>query len=377
MDNWLLNNLLTFILAGIVVGGLIPQILIIAYRKRLFDSHDERKIHDGAVPRLGGIAFVPGIIFSVLLILGLGVKCNANEIREVMMQGEVGLFFLLCSLMLLFLLGIADDLVEVRYRAKFIFQIIAGILTIASGIWIADLHGFLGLQTIPDWIGWMLTVFAIVYIINALNLIDGIDGLAGSIAFLTLAYFGAAFYDADYYIYSMVAFGGAGGLLPFIYFNMYGSSKKNNKIFMGDTGSLTLGMVIAFLAVEFTNIREQGNVFADLNPITVAFSPLIIPILDQCRVFFHRIIRRRNPFMPDRCHIHHKLLDLGLTGRQTLTIILIADIGFVGLNWGLSIAGINVNWIVLTDLLIWTIGNILLTKSIRTIEKKEKTVLYD
>ncbi|MDE6271647.1 MAG: undecaprenyl/decaprenyl-phosphate alpha-N-acetylglucosaminyl 1-phosphate transferase [Muribaculaceae bacterium] len=377
MDNWLLNNFLTFILAGVVVGGLIPQILIIAYRKRLFDSHDERKIHDGAVPRLGGIAFVPGIIFSVLLILGLGIKCNAHEIREVIMQGEVGLFFLFCSLMLLFLLGIADDLVEVRYRAKFIFQIIAGILTIVSGIWICNLHGFLGIGVIPDWIGWFLTVFAIVYIINALNLIDGIDGLAGSIAFLTLAYFGLAFYDADYYIYSMVAFGGAGGLLPFIYFNMYGSSKKNNKIFMGDTGSLTLGMVIAFLAVEFSNIREHGNIFADVNPITVAFSPLIIPILDQCRVFFHRILKRRNPFMPDRCHIHHKLLDVGLSDRKTLLVILLVDIGFVGLNWGLSVGDLNVNWIILIDFVLWTLGNMLLTKSIRKIEKKTGIILYD
>lgn len=361
----------------IVVGGLIPQILIIAYQKKLFDSHDERKIHLGTVPRLGGIAFVPGIIFSMMLILGLGVKCEAFRIQEVMAQGEVGLFFLFCSLMLLFLLGIADDLVEVRYRAKFLFQIIAGVLTISSGIWLSNLHGLIGLQHLPDIIGWILTIFMIVYIINALNLIDGIDGLAGGIAFIVLMYFGIAFFDASYYIYSMLAFGGAGGLLPFIYYNVCGSASKNRKIFMGDTGSLTLGMVIAFLAVEFTNITEKGNIFADINPIIVAISPLIIPLFDQLRVFFHRVIRHRNPFMPDRCHIHHKLLAIGMTSHQALLAILVASICFIVINWLLSEWHLNVNWIIVIDFTIWTIGNIYITKLIRIRENSSGKPLYD
>lgn len=377
MDNWLLNNILTFLLALILVGGLIPQILIIAYRKKLFDSQSIRKTHEGAVPRLGGIAFVPGIIFSVMLILGLGVKLNASGIQEVMYNGEVGLFFLFCSLMLLFLLGIADDLVEVRYRAKFIFQIIAGILTIVSGIWIVNIHGLLCINELPDWVGWCLTIFVIVYIINALNLIDGIDGLAGSIALITLLYFGCAFFDAGYYIYSMVAFGGAGGLVSFIFYNLYGNPKKNNKIFMGDTGSLTLGMVLAFLAVEYSIIPQQGVVFADINPIVVALSPLIIPIFDQFRVFMHRVIRGRNPFLPDRCHIHHKLLDIGLSPRQTLFAIIALDLIFIISNWALSASDVNINVIGLIDVGAWTAGNILLTRCIRRREKSLHETLYD
>ena len=377
MDNWLLNNILTFILTIIVVGGLIPQILIIAYQKKLFDKHDERKIHLGSVPRLGGVSFVPGIIFSVLLVLGIGIKCNVAGIQAVMQQGMVGLFFLFCSLMLLFLLGIADDLVEVRYRAKFLFQIIAGALIIGSGIWISNLHGFLWIDRLPDIIGWFLTIFMIVYIINALNLIDGIDGLAGGIAFFTLVYFGMAFYDASYYIYSMVAFAGAGGLVPFIYYNIFGKASKNQKIFMGDTGSLTLGMVIACLAVEFTNVSERGNVFADVNPIIVGLSPLIIPLFDQLRVFTHRVLMRRNPFMPDRCHIHHKLLSIGLNARQTLIVLLAADLAFIFLNWGLSELHIDSTWIILIDFAIWIISNRCLTRRIRSIEKATGNTLYN
>lgn len=376
MDNWLLNNILTFALAIFVVGALIPQILIISYRKKLFDNHDERKVHVGAVPRLGGVAFVPGIIFSVMLILGLCIKFNASNVEAVMHQGEVGLFFLFCSLMLLYLLGIADDLVEVRYRAKFLFQILAGILTICSGVWISNLHGFLWINEIPHWLGSLFTVFAIVYIINAMNLIDGIDGLAGGIAFITLGYYGLAFYDAGYYIYSMVAFGATGGLVPFIWFNIWGSTKRQHKIFMGDTGSLTLGMVIAFLAVAFTNIEEHGNIFAEINADVVVFTPLIIPVFDQCRVFFHRIKKRRNPFMPDRCHIHHKLMMLGMSPKITLMCILASTVLAIIFNMWMSKCGLGITWIVAVDFVLWTIINMLLTGGIRRLEKRNGERLY-
>lgn len=377
MDNWLYNNILSFLLAIIVVGGLIPKILIIAYRKKLFDGHDARKIHTGAVPRLGGTAFVPGIIFSVLLTLGLAIKGSTPGLCFVLSQEIVPLFFLFCSLMLLFLLGLADDLIEIRYRAKFFFQIVTGVLTIISGVWISNLHGFLMLDSIPEWAGWLITVFLIVYVINSLNLIDGIDGLAGGMSLIALLYFGYAFYDANLFLYSMVAFAGAGGLLPFIFYNIFGNEGNQRKIFMGDTGTLTLGMVIAFLAVEFTNVSEKGNVFAHVNPVLVSFSPLVIPFFDQLRVFFHRIVHRRNPFLPDRSHIHHKLLDIGLSTHVALVILICFSLLFILINWWMSALNVNVNWIVLTDFVVWTLLNMLLTKLIRRREKKLGEELYE
>lgn len=376
MDNWLLDNILTFVLAFLIVGTLIPQILVIAYRRKLFDSNDERKVHIGSVPRLGGIAFVPGIIFSVLFTIGVRLQLNEPGIKDLLTLDLVPVFFLFCSLTLLFLVGIADDLVGVRYSVKFVFQIMAAALTVVSGVYVTDLHGFLGIGVMPDWAGWLLTGLLTVYIINSFNLIDGIDGLAAGLATLTLAYFGMAYYDAGSYIYSMIAFGGVGTLLPFLYFNVLGNANRNRKIFMGDTGSLTIGMVIAFLAVEFTNVREYDNIFAGVNTVVVAFSPLMIPMFDQLRVFFHRIVRHRNPFLPDRCHIHHKLLLLGLSSTQSLLCILGVASLMVAVNWILA-RFLDVNWVIGIDLALWIIGNMAITKALRRRERIVGEKLYD
>lgn len=376
MNNWLYNNILTFILSFVLVGIIIPQILRIAFRKKLFDSHDGRKVHVGNIPRLGGVAFVPGIMFGVLLSLGIGIQLAEPGMRMALHQGLVPVCFLTCSLLLLFLVGIADDLVGVSYKAKFVFQILCGIFTLASGVCVNNLNGFFYIWGLPEWIGWPLTILLIVYVINSLNLIDGIDGLAAGLATLALIYFGWAYYDAGEYILSMIAWGGVGALLPFLYFNIFGNPDNNQKIFMGDTGSLTIGMVIAYLAVGFTQTREYGSVFTDVNPDVVAFSPLMIPLFDQLRVFYHRITRRRNPFMPDRCHIHHKLLALGLTARQALIAILGIALILVGLNWVMS-RYLNVNFVLVIDFLVWLWGNVLLTRAIRRVENSTGKQLYD
>lgn len=376
MNNWLYNNILTFVLSFALVGIIIPQILRIAFRKKLFDTHDGRKVHVGNIPRLGGVAFVPGIMFGVLLSLGIGIQLYEPGVQAVLHQGLVPICFLTCSLLMLFLVGIADDLVGVSYKVKFVFQILCGIFTLASGVCVNNLNGFFYIWGLPEWIGWPLTILLIVYVINSLNLIDGIDGLAAGLATLALIYFGWAYYDAGEYILSMIAFGGVGALLPFLYFNIFGNPDNNRKIFMGDTGSLTIGMVIAYLAVGFTQTREYGNAFADVNPDVVAFSPLMIPLFDQLRVFYHRITRRRNPFMPDRCHIHHKLLALGLNSRQALIAILSVALVLIAVNWVMS-KFINVNFVIVLDFLVWLWGNILLTRAIRRVENSTGKQLYD
>lgn len=376
MSIWLYNNILTFILSFVLVGIVIPQILRIAFHKKLFDSHDGRKVHVGNIPRLGGVAFVPGIVFGVLLSLGICAQMSGFVTDMVFYQGLVPVCFLTCSLLLLFLIGVVDDLVGVSYKAKFVFQILCGIFTLASGVCVNNLNGFLYIWGLPDWVGWPLTILLIVYVINSLNLIDGIDGLAAGLATITLAYFAWAYYDAGEYILSMIACGGIGALLPFLYFNIFGNPDNNRKIFMGDTGALTIGMVIAYLAVGFTQTREYGNVFSGVNPDVIAFSPLMIPLFDQLRVFYHRISRRRNPFMPDRCHIHHKLLALGLTARQTLLAIISVTLVLVVLNWVMS-RYMNVNSVILIDFLIWLLVNMMLTKGIRRIENETGERLYD
>lgn len=376
MEYWFLNNSLALGLAFLLTGILIPQILLIAFRRKLFDNHDERKIHKGAVPRLGGIAFVPSILFSVVLVIGLGLNFENAEMYGALMHSVVPLLFLICTLMLLFLVGIADDLIGVRYLSKLMFQIVCAILTVVSGAAVVNLYGFLGLWLLPNWFGWLTTGFLVVYIVNALNLIDGIDGLCSGLAAIALFFYGSVFYFAGSYIYSMIAWATFGTLVPFFYFNMFGDPERRKKIFMGDTGSLTIGMVIVFLAVEITRLPKGPDILAGVNPVIMAFAPLILPMFDVIRVFNHRVQNHRSPFMPDKCHIHHKLLALGVTQRRALGLILLGAVAFLLINLSLS-PFVNVNVLVCGDILAWILVNIILTKAIRRREARVGTKLYD
>lgn len=376
MEHWLINNLLSFGLAFMLTGMLIPQILVIAFRRKLFDGHDSRKTHLGEVPRLGGLAFVPAIIFSVLATIGLSLILDNCEMIASLPAMLVPLLFLICALMLLYLVGIADDLIGVRYSAKFLFQILAGVFMIASGVWISDLYGLAGLHELPAWFGWPVTVLAVVYVVNSINLIDGIDGLASGLAALVLLFYGVVLFLGGAYIYSLVAFGAFGSLLPFIYFNVFGKASSGKKIFMGDTGSLTIGMVIVFLAVALTRYPFAEGGLLKANPMIVAVAPLIIPLFDSARVFFHRVCRRRNPFMPDRSHIHHKLLDLGLSPSATLGVILGSALFFLVSNVLLSMV-LDANVLIILDIIIWIAGNMILTAGIRRRERRIGCRLYD
>lgn len=380
MSIWLIENLFAFSVSVLLTGFLIPQILLIAFRNQLFDSVDERKIHKGSVPRLGGIAFMPAVLFSTLLVVGINIYLNPTQSGG---AGLVGLFlidamplcFVICAIVLLYLTGMADDLVGVKYRAKFVVQILAAILFILGGVVIDNLHGFLWINEIPEVMSWLLTVLLVVYIVNAVNLIDGLDGLASGLGAIALCFYGTIFLEAGKYIYSLIAFADLGTLLPFFYFNVFGNVQKHKKIFMGDTGSLTTGAVIAMLAIVATGLHGPEGDWS-INPIVVAYSPLIIPCFDVLRVYLHRLVKGRNPFLPDRSHIHHKLIALGLPQRLAMISLLLFSCAFVVINLLLS-PYVNPTLLFIADLIIWTFGNIGISAAIRRRELLLGKRLYD
>lgn len=371
---WPLIAVLVFLVSAILTGIIIPQILLIAFRKKLFDEPDERKIHKGAVPRLGGLAFMPAIVFSICFVAGtilLAGECfpdsPASQISS-MLAGRlveglvIPLYFSMCALMLMYLVGIADDLVGVKYRAKFVAQILVGMMLAAADVRVVSLNGMLGIYELPDIISWVLTVFLVVFITNAINLIDGIDGLASGLSGIAMIFYGMFFMTAGRWIYCMISFAALGTLVPFFYYNVFGNPARGKKIFMGDTGALTIGLVLSLLAIELSRIPNGGVFVADV--LVIAFAPLAIPCLDVIRVFVHRVIRGNSPFLPDRVHIHHKLLALGFPQRPAMITILAASAGMIGLNLLISPA-VSVFMIVVIDLSIWVVVNYLLTKAIR------------
>lgn len=372
---WLYTDIAVFLVALSLTGIIIPQILLIAFRKKLFDEVDERKIHKGVVPRLGGIGFLPAIIFSICLVLALDMSTGFGNTSGVLANYGLQMAYLLCAEMLMFLVGIADDLIGVRYKAKFICQIISAVFICASGAYIHSLEGVLWIETIPDWLGWCMAGFVVVYIANAINLIDGIDGLASGLSGMALIFYAVVLTVSHEWFLALLAWAQLGTLVPFFYFNVFGNPKKQKKIFMGDTGALTVGVLLSFLALSVTNIQVP-EVTKHYNPLVLAFSPLIIPAFDVVRVYFHRLRRHRNPFLPDKCHIHHKLLALGLNQRVSLCIILLCAVLFMIVNVVLS-PYISATLLLIADIALWIGANSIITKAIRNKEAKTHTSLYD
>lgn len=373
---WTLDELAVFLISAGISGIIIPKILLIAFRKRLFDEPDERKIHTAAVPRLGGLAFMPSIVFSICLVVGVkgildaqGLSAYFGGPSEVgdMSEMLLPMCFGLCAVMMMYLVGIADDLIGVRYRAKFVAQILAALLLAMGGVKIENFHGFMWLYELPVGLSWAATVLLVVFITNAINLIDGIDGLASGLSGIAMAFYGFVFMHTGYMLYAMLAFAGLGTLVPFFYYNVFGNPAMGKKIFMGDTGSLTTGLILSFLSIEVCSLPE-GSVYS-WDVMVVAFAPLAIPCLDVIRVFVHRIVRGMSPFLPDKSHIHHKLLALGIPQCWAMTTILATSSALIAANLLMSVH-MGPMWVLVIDMVVWVAANWQLTRCIMARQKR-------
>ncbi len=374
MDYQTLSCIAVFCISLVLTGIIIPQILLIAFRKNLFDVPDDRKIHKGVVPRLGGIAFMPAIFFSLACVLGVSMIYENEEIAHRFVYAGLPLVFGSCSVMLMFLVGMADDLIGVKYRAKFVVQIISALFLCGAGVCIYNLQGFLLITEMPAVFAWLLTILVVVLITNSINLIDGIDGLASGLSSVGLLFYGIVFFSYGYYIYAMIAFAALGTLVPFFYYNVFGNPNRQKKIFMGDTGALTIGIILSFLSITINS--DNIGMEHGINPIVIAFSPLILPCFDVLRVYLHRLRKHRNPFLPDKCHIHYKFLALGVPQRIAMLLILMVSIMFVIINIILS-PYVNVTILVVINIALYGFSNIALTRAIRSREKRMSQTLYE
>lgn len=366
---YIVNVVLSALIGVVFTLWFIPRILVVSFKKRLFDFADERKVHTGVVPRLGGVAFVPSILVSISMVAGISsivITSDTNAFSIPVLQIAFGL----CSLILLYFEGIMDDLVGLRYRVKFVIQIVCALLIAASGIWLNDFHGLLGIGEVSPWFGVPFSILLIVFIINAINLIDGIDGLASGLSIVSSFFFGIMFCYEGYWGFAMLAFALLGTLLPFFYYNVFGDAQKRRKIFMGDTGSQCVGLILGILSVRLSMSIPDEHPQID-GIIIVAFSMLLVPSFDVIRVMIHRFRRHKNIFEADNSHIHHKLLMLGLSHKVAMITILVISMFFVVMNLVL-LKLMNINIILLLDVLIWTISNILLTKAINKRRPEEK-----
>ena len=271
MENIILV-IIGFLVAALMGQVIIPRILVISLRKRLFDIPDERKVHTHPVPRLGGVTFYPTILFVLCIIMAWRIISGhlPNQIFTMEIAGEM--LALVAGLTLLYILGIGDDLVGVRYRKKFIVQILSAAFFPLAGLYINNFYGLFGIYALSPFVGIPLTMLLVVFITNAINLIDGIDGLASSICVVALATFGLIFAFDHLWIFSLLAFTCVGVLIPFFIYNVFGNAERGKKIFMGDTGSLTLGYILSFLVIQYCMYQGVKVIPGYCGSINVALS---------------------------------------------------------------------------------------------------------
>lgn len=311
------DMVLSFITAFGLSYLAIPSIINVSRKKKLFDEPNDRTSHHEGIPTLGGLAIFGGMLFSI--ILWTPFKYFGD------------LQYILCAFIVLFLIGAKDDIDPVSPFKKFLAQLFAaGILVFKANMRITTLYSIFGVGELPYWLSITLSVFVIIALINAFNLIDGINGLAASISLLSSLLFGYWFFVIGRIELAIVAFSLIGSVLAFLKFNV-----SPAKIFMGDTGSLLVGTVAAILSIQFI---EQNKMLVE-SPKYIASAPalaiavLIIPIFDTARVMIIRVLKGSSPFQPDKRHIHHLLLELGLSHMQATFVLLMVNILFVVLTY--------------------------------------------
>ena len=360
--------LLTAWLLALVLGmAIVPKILLISYKKRLFDIPDERKVHTIPVPRLGGLSFFPVVLITMCLMLGiryyLGYPIENLSPNVVFYE----FLFFAVGCMTLYLTGVTDDLIGVGYRYKFLVQIAAALLLVWSGEWFNSLGGLFGIYDLPVYIGVPVTLFVVVYITNGINLIDGIDGLASGLCCIALVVLGGMCTFQEEYVFAMLAFTTFGVIVPFWFYNVFGNAKRGHKLFMGDAGSLTLGYIISLLIIHLSRIDMNEGEAGQVN-LVLAFSTLIVPLFDVVRVVMHRVREGKNPFMPDKNHFHHKLLRTGMHPRMVMVTILFVALSFIGVNWALA-GLLNITLLLILDIVLWTLMQLGINRAIKRHKK--------
>ena len=323
----------------------IPTVVKISRRKNLMDEPGSRSSHLRKIPNLGGI--------SMFYSLAVCASIFAFELFDLYK-------FLFASLVILLYIGVMDDIVVMRaYKKLFAQIIVTSLMVIGSDVRIRSFFGLFGVYELNYFFSVAISIFTFIVLINAFNLIDGIDGLAGGYSILCSAMFGISYYRLGEYNYPLVVLSGViiGCVIGFLYFNL--SNYRNNKIFMGDTGSMILGFLLAFTAICFIDIfidkelPEVPRYYLQSAP-AIAMAILILPIIDTLNVFIIRICNGKSPLVADKNHIHHSLLKLGLTHRRSTAYILMYYLFIVSMAY--FFRHINVNVLLLIIVILGFIG---------------------
>ena len=304
----------------------MPAIIRVAELKELIDSPDgQRKLHKRFVPTMGGVGIFAAFIISY------------SVWGQVVSLGSFPFF--IAALLILFLMGVRDDIVELTPFKKFVIQLIASIiLVLGGGISLSSFNGLFGIGDLNLVAGSVVSVIVLIAIINAYNLIDGIDGLAGGVGLIASSILGIWFWGAGFLSLAILSFSLSGALIGFLSFNMYPA-----RVFMGDTGAMSIGFILGYLSIEFLAVNHglSAQAWHIANGEILAISILIIPIVDTLRVIVIRLFNGKSPFQADQSHIHHEILTLGISHLHSAFILWLVNILMIGVAYSTMMLNIN------------------------------------
>lgn len=313
----LLQILISALIALVCTSWIHPYVLKVAKTKNIVDNPNARKLQRTPVPVMGGLTVVFGVLSGLM---GYNLFGNSFD-----------LFPTFATIIIIMIVGLMDDIISLSPKVRFVIEIVLVLFLIhTSGCQINDFHGLWGVGVIPNYISVPLTVFACVGIINAINLIDGVDGYSSGYSIVSCILFGVMFYELGYIRMVAIAAVVAASLLPFFLHNVFG---KHSKMFIGDSGTLSLGVIFSTFVITILSANQNVDVERDnlgLIPFTLAV--LCVPVFDTLRVMSARIARGESPFSPDKTHLHHLFIELGYSHIGTTMSIIGINL-FVVLCW--------------------------------------------
>ncbi len=312
MERILFEIILPIVFAIVVVSFIHPKLVMTALRRSIVDNPNARKLNKSPVPVLGGVGIFIGILFTV---------CLFSYINGITLS-----FVGLSAITIMLCIGVVDDIIDIRAWIKFIIQILAVALVVfVGGFRIDNFGGLWGIYALPEWAAIVVTFFTGVGVVNAINLIDGVDGLSSGYGILTSVICGMVFYMTGNAEFSVLCFAITGSLVPFFVHNVFG---RKYKMFMGDGGSLVLGLLFAVIIMQLVH---TGGLPGMKGVVSFVLAVFAVPVFDTLRVMTTRMLHGLSPFSPDKTHLHHIFIDMGYHHPATTAIIIGIDIFIVGL----------------------------------------------
>ena len=320
--------IIPFFIALLLVGWIHPRLVKIALLKNIVDNPDARKLQRTPVPVLGGVAVFFGVVIAIGCMSSV-VDCS-------------GLPVVIMAMMAMLYTGTMDDILSLSPGLRFVIEIVVVLLLIfVGGYCIDDFHGLWNIGRFSYWYAVPLTVVAAVGIINAINLVDGVNGLSSGYCIMACLIFGTLFFLSGEESMTILAVVSVGALIPFFLHNVFG---KTSKMFIGDGGTLVMGVVMSVFVIEILQNGSRAAAYVDPNvglvPFTLAV--LSVPVFDTLRVMSTRILKGTFPFRPDKTHLHHMFIDLGCSHVATTLAILGVNMFVVLCWWALEASGFSI-----------------------------------